>query len=512
MSSSSSSLTSPNNNFTSLVDRATISHKKDDYISAINAFILNLSQNSSSKDDFKLAHLCLERIECNISSSTGTPPLQEPFFLSSEEESTTPFYMSLVDAELDSISSSIGMETSTMTTTKMTTTTTTKNTHSKTSLAEILTSDVINDKNILANTTTPRTRSKSVQSHLAAVRRAHEEQAIIVNKRKSSLLNKQEKVKLSNTKQRSFLESIQETRKDLMSNLHSFITLFSTESITPSINDTSDADLTGVILSLLKENEELLFVSLPPITSALNSGSLGVLCRDFMERCTSLLRRSVDNPSLVNQLMDEIYVAESHIHEILLNRYPQIPSSTLWNLSLRATIQEWIWNSPLLRGTIYLGTPKEKDPFSLISIEHGWVNLLRVIFEDSFNSLPDEIMILDSNPTISSNPFGDIIGQFRSLPSLPTPLDKLQCVFLSLKDLCMVLEDLSGNIGCFGCDDIILYMSYIIIISNIPFLEMEITLLTKTIPPELIIGECGFALATLQSSLDVVKVKFNKYF
>lgn len=467
--------------FISLVDRATKSHAMDDYVEAINDFIKNLSSPSPLqkplKNDFKLAHLCLERIECNIESSIAPIIHNENIIFSSEEEeSSVPFFMSLVDEELGSISISSSSSTT-----------------------------IISP--IPTTLTTPpiRQRSKSVQSHLAAVRRAHEEQALITNKQRTfSLLGKREKEN-PNAKLISFIDSIKETRRDLITNFQSIFSSFSSSNH-PSIRIGDDK----IIINLLEvKDDDPLYVILPPIFSSLKSGLLGQLGDDFMKRCLTLLREGINNPSLINQLFDEIVLAESHIHDILMDQFPKIPDSTLWRLSLRATIQEWIWNSPLLRGVIFLGS-NARDPFSLISIENEWVGLLGLIFEDSL--LPLKISHFDQNPTQIDNPFNDIICKFKSLPSLSTPLEKLQCIFLCLKDLCLSLKDLSLCKSGPSCDDIIQYMSYIILRSNVTFIEMEIFLLTKTIPPELLIGEYDFALAIFQSSLDFLKVKFNKYF
>lgn len=258
---------------------------------------------------------------------------------------------------------------------------------------------------------------------------------------------------------------------------------------------------------------------------------LAQLLREFLNRCRQQIKRAwnlyIDTTkmgTIVNSILDEVGIVENHIVDLFTSSEEEIPElkDPAVRASIRISLQQFLCSTSLgpslLHLLIYL---HQNESFSqqTILLNASWEQLFARLKVRPKLQLPRD-RPLDMFPISDLGIYARPVTELRAILLFNTPYEKLMCLVRCCNSICQVVNDFkrsnqsgeSGDISStsmsseegstIGSEDLLLLCAYVILRAAIPDLSSQLNYISKLVPEELIRGEAGYSLATVQTSLD----------
>lgn len=386
-------------------------------------------------------------------------------------------------------------------------------------------------------TSLPQSTTENVNLNLSAFRRAHESELVARQKEKTERLLRARASPLARNEE--FVSDLLRRRQNLLSTFNERLgeVYASLSARATNIRNGIEAELRrrGIRSSLqelaLRGPVEVAIIE--PILEVLASPTdpIGQLVRDFVQRCRQQLRQHPD----LDRIFDEISLVEHHLVDLIIQTadeeqtsHANEESSDLSDPSLRASvrisIQNFFFSTPLAPALVSalhqqsLG-PGEEKPSETILLEGAWCDLFATLKVRTKLQLPRS-RSLDAFPIRDAGIYTRAVDELRAISTHWTPYEKLLCLMRSCNSICQAIDEyrrepidgdrLSGLTddasptasSSVGSEDLLLLASYVIVRAAIPDLSSQLVFISRLIPEELIRGEAGYVLATIQTSLD----------
>lgn len=267
----------------------------------------------------------------------------------------------------------------------------------------------------------------------------------------------------------------------------------------------------------LERQQDQDYTILAPLLKLLTSKSdpIAVLVRDFISRCRQILnqaRLERDPEGSVEKVLDEIRVIEYHIVELLTETFEELANPDL-KVSIKLTIQQHFFSTALAPTLITqlrrYCTPQDmniQDRF----LECSWEELFGKLKIKGKLQIPRD-RSLDRFPITDAGIYSKAIEELKGLPAASTPLDKMLCLTRCVNAICQAVDEAKREVpaeeggkeeSSVGSEDLLLLTAYVLVRSGISDLFTQMTFISKLVPDELIRGEAGYVLATIQTALD----------
>lgn len=264
------------------------------------------------------------------------------------------------------------------------------------------------------------------------------------------------------------------------------------------------------------------------------SDPLAALLRELISRSRGLLQMAaVQDEGAANttldRVLDEIGMAEYQLLDVLRDQYEELQEEGL-ELALKLTLQQYLFSSALstaLLSQIRRRCAEEDQRILQCFVSGGWEDLFARLKIRGKLQLPRD-RPLDAFPIGDSGIYGRAVEEFRLLSIESTPGAKLTALTRGCTAICQAIDDYrrdgggprppspqdeqpgeSGGIGgggsaasALGSEDLLLLVAYCLVRAQIPDLASQLLFVSRLVPEEMVRGEAGYVLATVQTSLD----------
>lgn len=379
--------------------------------------------------------------------------------------------------------------------------------------------------------------AENVNLNLSAFRRAHESELVARQKEKTERLLRARASPLARNEE--FVSDLLRRRQNLLSTFNERLSevYASLSARASNIRNSIEAELRrrGIRSSLqeLALRGPIEIAIIEPILEVLASPTdpIGHLVRDFVQRCRQQLRQHPD----LDRIFDEISLVEHHLVDLIIQTaddeqmsHANEETSDLSDPSLRASvrisIQSFFFSTPLAPALLTvlhqqsLGQGGERMPETIL-LEGAWCDLFSTLKVRTKLQLPRS-RPLDAFPIREAGIYTRAVDELRAISTYWTPYEKLLCLMRCCNSICQAVDDYrrepidgdrlggltddapSATSSSVGSEDLLLLAAYVIVRAAIPDLSSQLLFISRLIPEELIRGEAGYVLATMQTSLD----------
>lgn len=263
----------------------------------------------------------------------------------------------------------------------------------------------------------------------------------------------------------------------------------------------------SALMDLAKREED--FVVIEPLleTFSTRNDPMAQHLRQTIKRFRNLLslaEREADPTEAVEKALDDITLVEYQLVETLSKQFEDIAEPGL-TLSVQVSLQQYLFSTSLgecLMSQLRRVCQEEDQRIRLLFLSISWEDLFARLRVRSKLQLPRD-RSPDLFPISDLGPYQRPIEELRSLPSIPTPYGKIMALTRACNLLCHVYEE-EGTEEALGSEDLLLLMAYVLVRAQIPDLASQLMFIARLVPEELVKGEPGYVLATVQTSLEYV--------
>ena len=121
--------------------------------------------------------------------------------------------------------------------------------------------------------------------------------------------------------------------------------------------------------------------------------------------------------------------------------------------------------------------------------------------EDSLYS----ILNVPEKYRLSTSKYEAAINELRYAASLKCPTLKTMSIVKVCDLICSAIEKMKIEEESIGSEDLVLLLSWVIVQAQIPNMISFFDIVSQFLPEELIRGQAGYVLATIQTCLDYIK-------
>lgn len=243
-----------------------------------------------------------------------------------------------------------------------------------------------------------------------------------------------------------------------------------------------------------------------PLADLLTSPThpIALLVRDFMQRERRILLEE-EPPKAASTFFLETNVFCEQLVDLLQTNYAGLAKDTRCKLLLKVTIGHVLFATPLsaMALAVLRRVHARTDAGVLAAlVQLGWQDTYRML-----NVLPR---------FASAALYEDAVRELRSMALCTTAHDKMRCLVGAGNAICREVEaSLSGlpsegehvvvrrrtEDAALGSEDLLTLFAYVLVRAQVPDLHAQLAFISELIPEEMIRGEAGYMLATVQTSL-----------
>lgn len=268
----------------------------------------------------------------------------------------------------------------------------------------------------------------------------------------------------------------------------------------------------SALLDLAQQEDD--FVVITPLVESFASkyDPIALQLRHLL-KCTrnllSLAERETNPAETVERTLDDISLVEYHLVEILARQFHDLDEPGL-PLSVKVSLQQYLFSTSLEAGLMVQLRRLCHDEDQRIRrafLGHSWEDLFVKLKVRGKFQLPRE-GVPDGFPISNLGPYQRAIEQVRQLSCIPTPHGKILALTRACNLLCQAYEE-EGVEETLGSEDLLMLMAYVLVRAQIPDLASQLLFISRLVPEELIKGEPGYVLATVQTSLEYALAQFE---
>ena len=366
--------------------------------------------------------------------------------------------------------------------------------------------------------------AENVNVNLSALRREHETALVAQQKEKAQRILRARAGGLE--KNEAYVSDLLKRRQNLLASVNDKLAeVYSSISAKALVIKNSietelrRKSIKNAVTEALQRGQDVTVI--PPIVDMLRSQSdpIALLVRDFLDRCRQQLltaERQSDPSAIVDRVFDEIAVVEYHLVELISQNFEDL-QDTAMRASIRISIQSYFFSttlSPSLQYHLRRSAGAHADEYEQQFHASSWQGLFERLKVRTKLQLPRD-RSLDTFPISDPGIYARAIEDLREVSLQMTPYDKLLCLVRCCNSICQAVDDFKrestfsqegnrfpGEESSVGSEDLLLLSAYVIVRGHVPDLASQLTFISKLVPEELIRGEAGYVLATIQTSLD----------
>ena len=289
-------------------------------------------------------------------------------------------------------------------------------------------------------------------------------------------------------------------RQDAIGNLNE--KLFSLFDLTSSRVADDDIWRKTLKISISTSNGDLM-QPIGPIVGLLNHPShpISQISRDFVIRLKQLTAEE-DYEKVSKQISKEYHQFSFQMIKLLRHNYEEELSDDSLDLSLQISIETFLFSHLPALGTaiheIFLKANAKEDAQFLDHLcKLSWSNFDQ---EDALYS----ILNVPEKYRLSSTKYDAAINELRYASSLKCPTLKAMSTVKVCDLICSAIEKVVED-EAIGSEDLVLLLSWVIVQAQIPNMMTFFDIVSEFLPEELIRGQAGYVLATIQTCLDYIK-------
>ena len=228
------------------------------------------------------------------------------------------------------------------------------------------------------------------------------------------------------------------------------------------------------------------------------------ISRDFVMRLKQLTAETEEYETISKQISEEYHQFSFQMIKLLRHNYKEELEDDSLDLPLQISIESFFFTHlPALSAgihEIFSKAYQEDDSQFLAQINRlAWLNFDH---EDALFS----ILNVSEKYQLPATKFDSAIQELRLAASLKCPTSKALSIIKVCDFLCSAVEEEeSSNSTPLGSEDLILLLSWIIIQAQIPHMNSFFASVSEFLPDELIRGQAGYVLATIQTAMDYIK-------
>lgn len=240
-----------------------------------------------------------------------------------------------------------------------------------------------------------------------------------------------------------------------------------------------------------------------PIVGLLSHPShpISQISRDFVSRIKQLTTDE-DYETTSKQISKEYHQFAFQMTKLLRHNYEQELSDDSLDLSLQISIEAFMFSHfPALGTGIHeifsKANAKEDSQFLAHLMKLSWSNFDQ---EDSLYKL----LNVPEKYRLSASKYESAINEMRCASSLKCPTLKAMSVVKVCDLICSAVEKTVDE-ELIGSEDLVLLLSWVIVQAQITNMISFFDIVSQFLPEELIRGQSGYVLATIQTCLDYIK-------
>ena len=264
-----------------------------------------------------------------------------------------------------------------------------------------------------------------------------------------------------------------------------------------------------------------------PILGLLNHPShpISQISRDFVLRLKHLSSETEDCEKISKQISEEYHQFSFQMIKLLRHNYEEELANDSLILALNISIETYIFsNLPGLSTgihEIFSKANSEEDSFLLNHLTNlTWLNF------DHQDALYT-VLGVPEKYRLSAVKYEPAINEFRYAASLKCPTAKALAAVKVCDLICSAVDDHLVTVNpkqnqsdtcennnknhqikedsSIGSEDLVLLLSWVIVQAQVPNLATFFSIVSEFLPEELIRGQAGYVLATIQTCLDFIK-------
>lgn len=286
-------------------------------------------------------------------------------------------------------------------------------------------------------------------------------------------------------------------RQDAISHLNSkLISLFDTA------NNSVDDDIWRKTLRISISNScGDLMQPIGPIIALLSHPAhpISQISRDFALRLKQLTSKN----QVSKQISEEYHQFSYQMINLLRHNYKEELFDDSLELSLQISIETFLFSHLPGLGTgiteAFSKAFEQEDAEFLMQIT--WLAWLNFDHEDALYTIlnvPEKYRFLATK-------YDSAVAELRHASSLKCPTSKALGIVKVCDLICLIIEKEIGESSCIGSEDLVLLLSWVIVQAQIPKMITLFSLISEFLPQDLIRGQAGYILATMQTCLDYIK-------
>ena len=361
--------------------------------------------------------------------------------------------------------------------------------------------------------------------NLSILRKAHESELVakerekaqrILRARANALVRNEEYVTDLLKRRQNLLATFNEKISEVFSSIAAQAIV-----IKSSIDMDNRKKIIKTLVAEMSQKDQDLMVLTPLVEMlAVQTNTLSLLVREFMNRCRQQLimaSQQADPTMLVNKVLDEINIVEHHIVELIIQNFDDLKDPSM-KASVRISVQNYLFTtalSPAIQSLLSKSSSLREGDLSTCFINCSWQELFEKLGICGKLQLPRD-KNLDAFPIRDAGIYGRAIEDLRCISAHLTPYEKLGCLMKCCNSICQAVEDynresititenerfITTDDASLGSEELLLLCAYVIVRAHVPNLPSQLQFINKLIPEELVRGEAGYVLATMQTSLD----------
>lgn len=242
-----------------------------------------------------------------------------------------------------------------------------------------------------------------------------------------------------------------------------------------------------------------------PIVGLLSHPShpISQISRDFVIRLKQLTIDE-DYEKVSKQIIKEYHQFSFQMIKLLRYNYEEELFDDSLNLSLQISIENFLFSHLPALGTgiheiFFKSNLKEDAIFMDHLCKLSWSN-----FDDQEDTLYS-ILNVPEKYRLSALKYEAAINEFRYAASLKCPTLKTMSIVKVCDLICSAIEKTAIEEESIGSEDLVLLLSWVIVQAQIPNMISFFDIVSQFLPEDLIRGQAGYVLATMQTSLDYIK-------
>jgi archaellum component FlaC len=369
----------------------------------------------------------------------------------------------------------------------------------------------------------PPVSAENANLSLSALRKVHETQLVAKQREKTERVLRARASSL--TQNEEYVSNLLQRRQQLYSTVNEKINevLHSISSRATDIKNTIETErrrksIKNAVQEINRKGQD--FAVIESLLDLLTSKSdpIAILVRDFVRRSRQMLRKAAietDPTDTLEKVLEEIQVVEYHLIELLRENFEDLRDPGL-SLSIKLSIQQFFFSTTLfpaimlqIRRSCEIQDNEIRDKF----IESSWEELFEKLKVSGKMQLPRE-RTLDAFPIHDPGIYSRAIEELRSVSVMNTPFSKLLCMTRACNSICQAVDERRDSTtiedeGSLGSEDLLLLTAYVLVRANVPDLASQLTFISKLVPEEVIRGEAGYVLATMQTALEYALGQFS---